>query len=638
MFKKLRLATKLNLIVGLTLAVIISFSGYINFVFEEKLIIDTMVRTSQRIAHALVDDLEKYMSEREIQNMQAIMKIHVTEQPNIQKLMLINSDGGVTLSTEKNEIGKILKKRSHSCSVCHVGSEPLVMTSDKNLSKMLRSNSGKRYLTVINPIYNKQGCYTAPCHVHPQSTKVLGIIKTDFSLDEVNQTIFRRRLQNIMTVLVAILAISMVIGLFIRKYVSRPIDRLVGGMEKAAGGDLESRISIKNQDEIGKLAEGFNKMTSDLSQRAKELQETRDYLVGIVENSADLIITVNPDGYIETFNRGAEQILGYDRSEVIGKRMEMLFARPQEREVAIRQLEHRDNVRNYETQFLRKDRTPVDVILTLSRLRDPKGNPIGTFGISKDVTDYKRLQNQLVQSECLAAIGEATASIIHSVKNILNSLKGGSYMMKTGLAKNDIELVQEGWGVAQTGIDKISDLAKEMLDFTRTQKASVESSSINDIVAEVCCATTKTSEVQTLVDLTWDLDGAIPAVMIDRRAIYNAVLNLISNAIDACTDREYESEEHPWVKVRTYLENDEGPVCIEVSDNGGGISDELKERIFAPFFSTKFNKGTGLGLAITAKIIREHGGTLLLDTSTGHGSTFTVKLSVDYQQEEKGKS
>jgi PAS domain S-box-containing protein len=638
MFKKLRLATKLNLIVGVTLAAIISFSGYINFVFEEKLIIDTMVRTSQRVAHAMVDDLEKYMFEREIENMHTIMKMHVTEQASIQKLMLINSDGRVTLSTEKNEIGKVLEKRSHSCNVCHVGSEPLVMTSDKDLSKMLMSDAGKRYLTVIKPIYNKQGCYTAPCHVHPQSTKVLGIIKTDFSLDEVNQTIFRRRLQNITTVLAAIMAISVVIALFIRKYVSRPIDALLGGMEKAAGGDLESRINIKNRDEIGKLAKGFNKMTGDLSQRAKELRETRDYLVGIVENSADLIITVNPDGYIETFNRGAEQILGYDRSEVIGKKIEMLFARPQEREAAINQLEHRDNVRNYETQFLRKDKAPVDVILTLSRLRDPKGNPIGTFGISKDVTDYKRLQNQLVQAECLAAIGQATASIIHSIKNILNSLKGGSYMIKTGLAKDKLALVQDGWEVAQTGIDKISDLAQEMLDFSKTQKSSIEPCSVNDIVAEVCWATTKTSEVQTLVDVTWDLDAAIPLMMIDRRTIYNAVLNLVSNAIDACNDREYEKRNYPWVKVKTYLEREASLVSIEVSDNGGGISDELREKVFTPFFSTKFYKGTGLGLAITMKIVQEHNGTISLDALPGQGSTFTIKLPVNYQEEEKGES
>jgi signal transduction histidine kinase len=291
-------------------------------------------------------------------------------------------------------------------------------------------------------------------------------------------------------------------------------------------------------------------------------------------------------------------------------------------------------VANYETQFLRKDRTPVDIILTLSRLRDSKGNPIGTFGISKDVTEYKRLQNQLIQSERLAAIGQASASIIHSIKNILNSLKGGSYMIKTGLGKNDLELAREGWGVAQTGIDRISELAKDMLDFTKTQKSSIEPGSINDVVAEVCLAMTKTPEAQNVVDLTWDLDEGIPPVIIDRKAIFNAVMNLISNAIDACIDHEYESGDHQWVKVRTYLETDNGHVCIEVKDNGGGISGELKERIFSPFFSTKSNKGTGLGLAITMKIIREHDGTLLLDTLPGQGSTFTIKLPVIRQEED----
>jgi signal transduction histidine kinase len=148
---------------------------------------------------------------------------------------------------------------------------------------------------------------------------------------------------------------------------------------------------------------------------------------------------------------------------------------------------------------------------------------------------------------------------------------------------------------------------------------------------------TKTPEAQNLVDLTWDLDEGIPPGIIDRKTIYNAVMNLISNAIDACIDHEYESGDHQWVKVRTYLETGNGHVCIEVKDNGGGISDELKERIFSPFFSTKFNKGTGLGLTITMKIIREHNGTLLLDTLPGQGSTFTIKLP-SIRQEEDNKN
>ncbi|MFH0813900.1 MAG: ATP-binding protein [Pseudomonadota bacterium] len=626
MFKKLNIATKLNLIVSVTIMIVIGFLGYINIILAEKQIINTLVRASQRIARAIVDDLETYMFRREIDNMQSTMDIFVAEQPNIKKLMLINKDGRVTLSTEKKESGAVLSKQSHACKMCHMGNKPIVNVSNKNLSKVVVPDHGERFLTVVNPIYNRKACYTAPCHVHPKSVNILGVIKTDFSLKEVNQTILQRRLEIIVTVVVAIMVISIVIGLFIRSYVSRPIDTLIKGMTRAGGGDLEARIRIENQDEIGQLADGFNQMITALFQSTSELRKTRDYLLGIVENSVDIIITVNPQGYIETFNRGAEQILGYDRYEVIGKRIEMLFARPEERDVAIRQLQDRDNVVNYETQFLRKDKTAVDVILTLSRLRDPKGNPIGTFGISKDVTEYHKLQKQLIQSECLAAIGETIASIIHSIKNILNSLKGGSYMIKTGLTKNNLELVQEGWDVTQDGIGKITELAMDMLDYTRTHKSSPELSSINDIVSEVCWSMAKTSDVQDFVNLTWDLDEAIPPIMVDRKAIYNAVLNLVSNAIDACSEREYVPGDHAWVRVRTYLEKNNNRVCIEVKDNGGGMSDEIKNRIFNPFFTTKFHKGTGLGLPITMKIIREHDGTLLLDTIPGQGSMFTMVL------------
>ena len=499
-----------------------------------------------------------------------------------------------------------------------------VLEDDHGHFRKIASTRDEHYLDIAWPIFSGKA----------------GVLRLGLSEKPYRRQVTRLWLQmSALSLGILLLALAGTL-LFVRRITS-PLAALAQATQKVDKGELSARVQVQGQDEVATLASSFNHMvarmeeyTRRLEEQTMELERASEYLLGIVENSANLIITVNPDGYIETFNRGAEKILGYDRSEVIGKRIEILFARPEERDVAIRQLKVRDNVANYETQFLRKDRTPVDIILTLSRLRDSKGNPIGTFGISKDVTEYKRLQNQLIQSERLAAIGQASASIIHSIKNILNSLKGGSYMIKTGLGKNDLELAREGWGVAQTGIDRISELAKDMLDFTKTQKSSIEPGSINDVVAEVCLAMTKTPEAQNVVHLTWDLDEGIPPVIVDRKAIFNAVMNLISNAIDACIDHEYESEDHQWVKVRTYLETDNGHVCIEVKDNGGGISDELKERIFSPFFSTKFNKGTGLGLTITMKIIREHKGTLLLDTLPGQGSTFTIKLPVIRQEED----
>ncbi|MHC4970321.1 MAG: PAS domain S-box protein, partial [Planctomycetota bacterium] len=136
-------------------------------------------------------------------------------------------------------------------------------------------------------------------------------------------------------------------------------------------------------------------MTARDQAHRDELRSAMEYLGGIIENSADMIITVTPDGFIETFNRGAEEALGYSRAEVIGRPIETLFADPRERDIAVARLADSDNVRNYETRFLAKDGQIRDVLLTLSRLRDREGNAIGTFGISKDVTQEKELLREL---------------------------------------------------------------------------------------------------------------------------------------------------------------------------------------------------------------------------------------------------
>lgn len=635
---KLHIATKLKLVVGLSLALIIGLLGFINAAREEKNIIQTKIRSSELITRAMVEQLDQFMAEREIKKMLGSMDMLAADEPTIRRLMLINAQGRVILSTDDGEMGRIFDKGHHACNGCHGGSPSRSRLSSGGLEGTVVEWEGHRYLAVVNPITNRSECSSASCHVHPESSTVLGLITIEFSLDDAEATIRARRIEAGVTFLAAITVVSLVIGFFIRRFVRRPVDRLLEGMNRAAAGDLDTRISVQSRDEMGRLAEGYNRMTSELSIRTRELRETRDYLLGIVENSADLIITVNPDGLIETFNRGAETILGYHRSEVIGRRIEMLFARPAERDRAIRQLADRDNVVNYETRFLRKDGTPVDIILTLSRLRDPQGRAIGTFGISKDVTEYKKLQQELVRSRALAAIGQAIANVIHSVKNILTLQKGGSYMIRTGVDKNDMELIRQGWTVMQSGVDRISDLTRDMLSFSKKGGLCVERGSLNDVVAEVCWAMTKTSDVQDRVDLSWDLDESVPQMMIDCRAFHDALLNLLSNAVDACMDRDYENGVHPRVRVRTWVDRDGGRACIEVRDNGCGICEEAKENIFAPFFSTKAQKGTGLGLAITRKIVHGHGGTISMESVEGEGTSFTIRLPIGSEGTQPGGS
>jgi two-component system sensor histidine kinase AtoS len=369
-------------------------------------------------------------------------------------------------------------------------------------------------------------------------------------------------------------------------------------------------------------------MTARDQAHRDELRSAMEYLGGIIENSADIIITVTPDGFIETFNRGAEEALGYSRAEVIGRPIETLFADPRERDIAIARLADSDNVRNYETRFLAKDGQIRDVLLTLSRLRDREGNAIGTFGISKDITQEKELLRELVQSKKFAAIGEAVTGIHHAIKNMLNTLKGGAYLVRLGLDKDRRQQIAEGRAMIEEGIERITDLSHRMLHYAREWKPELRRVDLNDLAARVLESNRQAAASQGVV-LRHDLPEGLPAVLCDPELIHLAATDILINAIDACAWKEYGAGERPEVVLTNALTDGGDVFVIEIRDNGCGMSEELRRNIFTPFFSTKKIAGAGLGLAQTERIIRAHGGQVLVESEPDRGAAFRIHLPLD---------
>jgi PAS domain S-box-containing protein len=486
---------------------------------------------------------------------------------------------------------------------------------------------GERIVSVITPILNEPTCQAAACHAHDESAEVLGLLQVDFSLSAVDAHIASRNTQTTLGVILAVGLSTIGIFFLISRLLGKPIGVLTAGMKKFAEHDLGFRFSIARNDEFASLAASFNDMSSELSTSLSELRSTRDYLEGIIESSADLIITVNPDGLIQTFNTGAEAILGYRRDEVIGRRIELLFADPREREVAISQLQHTDHVVNYEAHFRTKSGDVRDVILTLSRLRDPNGRPIGTFGISKDITEEKRLLEQLVHSEKLAAVGQALAGIQHGMKNMLNALKGGAYMVRTGLAKDDRDMLQGGWAIVQEGIDDLTGMSSHLLDYVKDWRPEFENVDVVDLVTGSTRVFGQSASDKG-VGLRTRVSDGVPPALCDPRLLRSAVMDLLSNALDACLENEYAEGETPAIEVR--VDTAEGGKCvlIEVQDNGCGMSEAVRANVFTPFFSTKKRWGTGLGLALTARVISVHGGAISVESARNRGSTFRISLPV----------
>jgi signal transduction histidine kinase len=319
---------------------------------------------------------------------------------------------------------------------------------------------------------------------------------------------------------------------------------------------------------------------------------------------------------------------------VIGRPIEMLFADPRDRDVAIDRLKDTDSVTNYETRFLTKDGQVRTVLLTLSRLRDRDGRSVGTIGISKDVTREKQLLRELVQSKKFAAIGQAVTGIHHAIKNMLNSLKGGTYLVRLGTDKDDRKHLEEGRAMIEEGIERITDLSTHMLHYAREWKPQLQRVDLNDLVANVCELNRQTAANQG-VALRHDLPAGLPAVLCDPELIHMAVTDILVNAIDACVWKDYGPGERPEIVVTNSMTDDGGFFATEVRDNGCGMTEDIRGNIFIPFFSTKKTSGTGLGLAQTARIIKAHGGQVLVDSEPDRGAAFRIHLPPDGPSESR---
>jgi len=228
----------------------------------------------------------------------------------------------------------------------------------------------------------------------------------------------------------------------------------------------------------------------------------------------------------------------------------------------------------------------------------------------------------VVKSERLAAMGQAVTAISHHVKNILQGIQGGNYIVEEGIKANDIEIIKQGWTIVSRNQDRISHLVMDMLSFSKEREPERREANLNDVTEDVVnLLRIRASECKVVLEFRPELE--IPLTMLDEEGIHRAALNVVTNAIDACRDIE-----DARVIVETeFLANDK-MMQIRISDNGPGISFDLQEKIFSAFESTKGNRGTGLGLPVTKKIIEEHGGRIVLESQPGSGTVF--KLQIPY--------
>lgn len=240
------------------------------------------------------------------------------------------------------------------------------------------------------------------------------------------------------------------------------------------------------------------------------------------------------------------------------------------------------------------------------------------------------LYAQKLQSERLAAMGETVASLSHSIKNILQGLRGGGDVVEMGLRKEDLRVARGGWGILKRNLDRIMSLTLNMLAYSRPHAPEIELVQVGPLLDD--CASLLADQCQARdIALIIDCEPDIPPVALDSGQMHQALMNLMTNAVEAVEAKTgvVTVKAAYFAPGRSGGDSPHAELRIEVIDNGPGIPPEKQARVFEPFFTTKGLRGTGLGLAVTKRIVEQHGGQVEIRSQTGRGAAFLITLPVE---------
>ncbi|OGL38969.1 MAG: hypothetical protein A3C43_08950 [Candidatus Schekmanbacteria bacterium RIFCSPHIGHO2_02_FULL_38_11] len=404
---------------------------------------------------------------------------------------------------------------------------------------------------------------------------------------------------------------------------------------KGCVNDVETQILNKNNKNIpvllsaanmlnnrGKLS-GFTFIAKDITERLQkeeEIKYLRNYLDYTIEGIDDAVITVDFEKTILFLNRGAENMFGITSNEIKGKKIWSLFpdeiAEELSPNLTVEKMLKRNSSYNTECRMKSRSGTLFPAIFSVSILKDSYGTPIiGFVFVIKDITEIKKLEQQLLHSEKLASLGAMISGITHELNNKLGPVLGYSQLLKqSNLGSEELEMI----GKIELSALSAKKIIQSLLGFSKQTKPELSLININDTIEKVLSLLEYKFESGNL-KLETNLEEGLPSTLADGNQIEQVFLNILNNSIQAIGNRL------GTISVKSFMKGEN--IVIQFTDNGYGISEENLKKIFDPFFTTKeHNQGTGLGLSVCYGIIQSHNGKIHAESIEGKKTTFTVEL------------
>jgi len=431
---------------------------------------------------------------------------------------------------------------------------------------------------------------------------------------------------SIVTLLVIFSAIWF--GFYLSKGITAPIEELAIATKRIASGDYGFHIDLESKDEMGVLVDSFNRMTKDLMEGKskldavnkdliisnKESERRRLYMETILENVAAGVISADSRGVISTINKSAEKMLNISSKKIIGQNYQDVLG-PKYRSIISRFVTDKNL---FEKGFIQREigisikGRSLKLLVLLNVLRDYQGKYLGLVAVFEDLTELERAQR-------MAAWREVARRIAHEVKNPLTPIQLSAQRLRRKygerLAKEDGTVFDECTRLIIDNVEELKGLVNEFSNFARMPASILVRDNIEKIIQDAILLYKDTYKNITFEFIDSD---DIPKFKLDREQIKRVMINLLDNAVAAIPDKGK-------INIKLFYDKALRMVRIEVVDTGTGISNETKERLFEPYFSTK-KSGTGLGLAIVSSIISDHNGFIRVEDNTPNGTKFIIEL------------
>lgn len=422
------------------------------------------------------------------------------------------------------------------------------------------------------------------------------------------------------SIIISVILLAVVIcGIYVLAgYFTRPIQSILEKVNKMASGELDTRLDVKGSDELAQLGSRINVMANNLSlytrwlkQMYEENRAVKDHLESVINQTADAICVTDTEDVVVRVNKAFEDLYGWDKESVIGKRLNVIPDElKEEYEEQRERLLKGESISSTESIHLRRDGSRVEVSISISPIYDEEDGINGFISVIRDMTGRNRMEELLRRSEKLTTVGQLAAGVAHEIRNPLTTLRGFLQLQQqTGLLNpKHIELML-------SELNRINLIVGEFLILAKPQAVQFQKTDIRFILRDVISLLDSQANLCGIEFEPQVTDQPVP-VFCEENQLKQVFINLLKNAIEAMPGGG-----HIFIELCLSGEN----VKIVIKDEGTGMPPDVLAKLGEPFF-TKKASGTGLGLMVSQRIIQSHSGLLDIESKEGEGTTVTILL------------